>query len=74
MWEDWLNDNIDQMNPKIEELKTNNTVIITTLGDKSKLVGRQILCKVVIQGYVHEGVFLVVPKSVHNCILVINAS
>lgn len=42
------------------------------LGNKSTLVRRQVLCNMKLQGYVYEGVFLVVPKLIYNCILEIS--
>lgn len=63
---------IEKMKPSIDELRTQNTVIISALGNKFKLVRRQILCGVMLQGYLHVGIFLVVPKLIHNCILEIS--
>ena len=66
--ETWFNNHKKSIGP-YETLPVTNTFIISAVGNKSKLVKRQILCDIEIDGIRYECVFLIIPELVKPCIL-----
>ena len=66
--EEWFNQNKQYLEP-YEELSMTNTLIISAVGSKSKLVRKQILCDIYINDIKMDCVFLVIPNLIRNCIL-----
>lgn len=68
----WYQDNKEQLG-QVESLPVSNTVIKTAIGTKSKLIRKQLLLRVDIDGFVDDIVFMVIPGLSKPCILGINA-
>ena len=66
--EAWFNDNKKNIEP-YEILPMTNTLIISAVGNKSKLIRKQILCDIEIDGVKNECVFLIIPELIKPCIL-----
>ena len=66
--ESWFNQNKQNIAP-YEILPMTNTLIISAVGNKSKLIRKQILCDIDIDGIKNECVFLVIPDLIKPCIL-----
>ena len=66
--EEWFNRNKQRLRP-YEELRMNNTLIVSAVGGKSKLIRKQIMCEIFIDDVRLDCVFLVIPNLIRDCIL-----
>lgn len=67
----WFNANEEKIKP-YETISMSNTLIISAIGSKSKLIRKQIFVNVEINKEVYECVFLIIPNLIHDCIIGIN--
>ena len=63
--EEWFNVNKKDIEP-YEILPMTNSLIISAVGNKSKLIRKQILCDIEIDGLKNECVFLVIPVLING--------
>ena len=61
--EEWLHRNKQRLRP-YEELRMNNTLIVSAVGGKSKLIRKQIMCEIFIDNVRLDCVFLVIPNLI----------
>ena len=66
--EAWFNNHKKSIEP-YETLPMTNTLIISAVGNKSKLIRKQILRDIEIDGVRNECVFLIIPELIKPCIL-----
>ena len=66
--ESWYNQNKKGIEP-YEILPMTNTLVISAVGNKSKLIKKQILCDIELDGVKSECVFVVIPDLIKPCIL-----
>ena len=66
--EAWFNDNKKNIEP-YEILPMTNTLIISAVANKSKLIRKQILCDIETDSVKNECVFLIIPELIKPCIL-----
>ena len=52
-----------------EELPMTNTLVLNVVGNKSKLIRKQILSDIYINGFKMDCVFLIIPNLIRQCIL-----
>ena len=66
--EAWFHQNQKDLIP-YEELPMTNTLILSAVGNKSRLIRKQIMCEIYINDVKMDCVFLIIPNLIRPCIL-----
>lgn len=67
----WFNENEEKIKP-YEVISMTNTLIVSAVGSKLKLIRKQIFVNIQINKETYECVFLIVPNLIHDCIIGVN--